>query len=101
MRAVVHDGYGPPDVLKMAEVGRPAAGDDDVLIRIRATTVNRTDCAFRGAESFASRLVTGLFRPKCRVLGTELSGEVEAVGAHVSEFRVGDDPARRLRRPTG
>ena len=64
---------------------------DEVLVRIHATTVNRSDCGLRSAEFFISRFFTGLLRPKQKILGTELAGEVEAVGAAVSEFKVGDD----------
>jgi NADPH:quinone reductase-like Zn-dependent oxidoreductase len=91
MRAVVHDEYGAPDVLRLAEVKRPVPEDDEVLVRIHATTVNRTDCGLRSAEPFITRLFTGLRRPKNRILGMELAGEVEAVGAAVTEFEVGDE----------
>jgi NADPH:quinone reductase-like Zn-dependent oxidoreductase len=90
MRAVVHDKYGPPDVLRLEDVQRPVPKDDEVLVKIHATTVNRTDTALRAAEPFASRFITGLRRPKRRILGSELSGEVEAVGAAVTEFEVGN-----------
>jgi NADPH:quinone reductase-like Zn-dependent oxidoreductase len=90
MRAVVHDSYGPPEVLRLEEVERPAPGDDEVLVRIHATTVNRTDCHMRKADPFFWRFFSGLRRPKQRVLGSEVAGEVEAVGAAVSEFAVGD-----------
>jgi NADPH:quinone reductase-like Zn-dependent oxidoreductase len=90
MRAVVYDRYGPPDVLRFEEVERPVPKDDEVLVRIHATTVNRTDCGLRSAEYFISRFVTGLLRPKRTILGSELAGEVEAVGAAVTEFEVGD-----------
>jgi NADPH:quinone reductase-like Zn-dependent oxidoreductase len=90
MRAVVHDRYGPPDVLRLEEVERPVPEEDQVLVKVHATTVNRTDCGLRSAEYFISRFVTGLRRPKRKILGMELAGEVEAVGAAVSEFEVGD-----------
>ena len=97
MRAVVFDRYGPPDVLRLEDVERPVPKDDEVLVKVHATTVNRLDCATREANrrsglalSFMSRLVFGLRRPKQRVLGTEFAGEVEAVGAAVREFAVGD-----------
>src|SRR5580693_10022883 len=90
MRAVVHDTYGPPDVLRLQEVRRPVPKDDEVLIRIHATTVNRSDTALRAAEPFASRFVTGLRRPKRKILGSELAGEVAAVGPAVTEFEVGN-----------
>src|SRR5580693_8068673 len=90
MRAVVHDTYGPPDVLRLQEVRRPVPKDDEVLIKIYATSVNRTDTALRAAEPFFSRFITGLRRPKRRILGSDLAGEVDAVGATVTEFSVGD-----------
>jgi NADPH:quinone reductase-like Zn-dependent oxidoreductase len=90
MRAVVHDKYGPPDVLRLEEVERPVPKDDEVIVRVRATTVTRTDTGLRSAEYFISRVVTGLLRPKHRISGMELAGEVEAVGSAVSEFEVGD-----------
>jgi NADPH:quinone reductase-like Zn-dependent oxidoreductase len=90
MKAVVYDRYGPPEVLRLAEVERPVPGDDEVLVRIHATTVNRTDAGLRSAELFISRLVTGLLRPKNKILGMELAGEVDAVGPAVTEFKVGD-----------
>ena len=90
MRAVVHDKYGAPDVLRLEEVERPVPRDDEVLVRIHATTVNRTDCGLRSAELFITRFFTGLRRPKRRILGMELAGEVEAVGAAVTQFEVGD-----------
>jgi NADPH:quinone reductase-like Zn-dependent oxidoreductase len=100
MRAVVYDRYGPPDVLRLADVERPVPKDDEVLVRIHATTVNRTDCAIRGGEDFVTRfgysiVTTGspfkaLRRPQQRILGSELAGEVAGVGAAVSQFAVGD-----------
>ena len=90
MRAVVYDRYGPPDVLRLEEVKRPDPKEDEVLVRIHATTVNRTDCGLRSAEYFISRFLTGLRRPKRKILGMELAGEVDAVGAAVTEFEVGD-----------
>ncbi|MEO8638372.1 MAG: NAD(P)-dependent alcohol dehydrogenase [Chloroflexota bacterium] len=90
MRAVVYDKYGPPEVLRLEEVERPVPEADEVLVRVRATTVNRTDTGLRSAEFFPSRFFTGLLRPKNKTLGMEFAGEVEAVGAAVTEFRVGD-----------
>ena len=90
MRAVVHDRYGPPDVLRLEDVERPSFGEDELLIRVRATTVNRTDCHRRAAKPFLWRFFSGLVRPRHRILGGEFAGEVEAVGAAVTEFAVGD-----------
>jgi len=91
MRAVIHDKYGAPEVLRLEEVDRPVPKDDEVLVKIHATTVTRTDCGLRSAELFVTRFFTGLRRPKRKILGMELAGEVEAVGAAVTEFEVGDD----------
>ena len=90
MRTVVHDRYGPPDVLRLAEVERPVPNQDEVLVRVRATTVTRTDCGLRAARPFFIRFFTGLLRPKEPILGMELAGEVDAVGAAVREFAMED-----------
>ena len=90
MRAVVHDRYGPPEVLRIEEVERPVPRDDEVLVKIHATTVTRTDTGLRSADLVISRFFTGLLRPRNKILGLELAGEVEAVGRAVTEFIVGD-----------
>jgi NADPH:quinone reductase-like Zn-dependent oxidoreductase len=90
MRAVVYDRYGPPDVLRLEDVPPPVPKDDEVLVKIRATTVTRTDTGLRSAEYFISRFFTGLLRPKQRILGMEFAGEVEAVGSAVTELALGD-----------
>jgi NADPH:quinone reductase-like Zn-dependent oxidoreductase len=97
MRAVVYDRYGPPDVLRLEDVERPVPKDDEVLVKIHAVAVTRADCATREANrrsglavTLISRSISGLRRPKQRILGSELAGEVEAVGAAVREFAVGD-----------
>lgn len=90
MRAVVFRKYGTPDVLHIEEIERPTPKKNEVLIKVHATTVNRTDCGLRGAEIFITRLFTGLLRPKQKILGMELAGEVVAIGAEVTAFKVGD-----------
>jgi NADPH:quinone reductase-like Zn-dependent oxidoreductase len=91
MRAVVHDRYGPPTVLRLEEVERPVPAEDEVLVRIHATTVNRTDCHIRKADPFLWRIFgAGLRRPKQRLSGSDLAGEVVEVGAAVNDFAVGD-----------
>jgi NADPH:quinone reductase-like Zn-dependent oxidoreductase len=97
MRAVVYDRYGPPEVLRLEDVERPVPKEDEVLVRIHATTVNRLDCATREANRrsglvamLLSRLISGVRRPRRRILGSEFAGEVQAAGAAVSEFAVGD-----------
>src|SRR5688572_11061320 len=79
VRAVVFDRYGPPDVLRLEERDRPVPADDQVLIRVRATSVTRTDVGLRSADIPISRFVTGLLRPKPanRVLGMEVAGTVD------------------------
>jgi NADPH:quinone reductase-like Zn-dependent oxidoreductase len=97
MKAAVYDRYGPPDVLRLDDVERPAPEEDEVLIKVHATTVNRLDVHTREANrgsglavSLLSRLVSGVRRPRQRILGSEFAGEVEAVGAAVTEFAPGD-----------
>jgi NADPH:quinone reductase-like Zn-dependent oxidoreductase len=90
MRAAVHTRYGPPEVVRVAEVAKPTAKDNDVLVKVHATTVNRTDCGLRAAKPFIYRFFVGLRRPRRTVLGNEFAGEVEAVGRGVTSFRVGD-----------
>lgn len=91
MRAVVNRRYGPPDVLALEEIERPTPDDDEVLVRVRATTVNRTDCGFRRPRPFFVRFFSGLVRPRRHVLGSEFAGKVEAVGGAVTQFEVGDE----------
>ena len=91
MRAVVHDRYGPPEVLRVTEVERPVPKEDEVLIRVQASTVNRTDTGLRGAAYPFTRIFTGIRRPKRPTAGLEFAGQVEEVGAAVTEFRVGDE----------
>jgi NADPH:quinone reductase-like Zn-dependent oxidoreductase len=90
VKAVVCDRYGPPDILHITDVPRPVPGPDEVRIKIRATTVNRSDCAYRAGTPPFARLFTGLRRPRHRILGSELSGEVDAVGPAVTGFGPGD-----------
>ena len=90
MRAVVTESYGPPEVQRLEEVERPVPGDDQILVRAHATTVNRTDCGFRAAKPWFVRFFTGWRRPKQRILGMEFAGEVEAVGSAVTGYAPGD-----------
>jgi NADPH:quinone reductase-like Zn-dependent oxidoreductase len=92
MRAVVHDRYGPPEVLRVAEVERSVPKEDEVLVRVHASTVTRGDAmGVRGVEYRFTRVFTGIRRPRRTNLGTEFAGRVEQVGAAVTEFRAGDD----------
>jgi NADPH:quinone reductase-like Zn-dependent oxidoreductase len=90
MKAAVHTQYGPPEVVQIKEQTKPVPKSDEVLIRVYATTVNRTDCGFRSAEYVISRFWSGLFKPNYQVLGCEFAGEVEAVGENVKKFKAGD-----------
>jgi NADPH:quinone reductase-like Zn-dependent oxidoreductase len=97
MKAVVYDRYGPPEVLRLEEVERPVPKVDEVLVKVNATTVNRLDVHTREANRrsgpgvmLLSRLVSGVRRPRQRILGSEFAGEVDEVGAAVTEFAVGD-----------
>jgi NADPH:quinone reductase-like Zn-dependent oxidoreductase len=97
MKAVVYDEYGPPEVQRLEEVDRPIPKEDEVLIRVHVSTVNRLDVHTREANrrgglavSLLSRMVSGIQRPRQRILGSEFAGEVESAGAAVKEFAVGD-----------
>ena len=90
MKAVVYDRYGPPDVLRVEDLPKPAPAADEILVRVRATGVTRSDAHLRAGEPFVSRFQSGLRRPKRKILGHELAGEVEAVGPAVTEFAAGD-----------
>jgi NADPH:quinone reductase and related Zn-dependent oxidoreductases len=90
MRAAVQTRYGPPEVVRIAEVEKPTTKDNEVLVKVHATTVNRTDCACRAAKPFFMRLFTGLVGPRSTVLGSEFAGVVEAVGSGVTSFQIGD-----------
>lgn len=90
MRAVVHDRYGPPEVLRLEDVAQPVPNADQVLVKVFATTVNRSDCGWRSGKPFISRFFTGVLRPKHKILGSEFAGEVAAIGSAVTRFTVGD-----------
>ena len=91
MKAVIYTKYGPPEVLQIKEVTKPTPKNGEVLIRVYATTVNRTDCGYRSAKYFVSRLFTGLKNPKRTISGTEFAGKVVDIGKNVGNFVVGDD----------
>lgn len=90
MRAMTCPVYGPPDVLELRDLPTPEPRPDDVLVRVRATTVTAADCAFRSGRPFVARLYAGLVRPRFPVLGGAFAGDVTAVGANVRRFAVGD-----------
>src|SRR4029450_12918836 len=92
MRAVVHDLYGPPDVLRVGDVELPVPDDDEVLVRVHASTVTRGDAmGGRSVDYRVARPFTGIRRPRRTHFGSEFAGVVEEAGADVTEFQVGED----------
>jgi NADPH:quinone reductase-like Zn-dependent oxidoreductase len=90
MKAIVCRRYGAPEELQMKEVEKPLPGEKEVLIRVRATSVNRTDCANLWAKPFIMRFSQGLFKPGNPIMGTEFAGDIEAIGKSVTTLKVGD-----------
>jgi NADPH:quinone reductase-like Zn-dependent oxidoreductase len=91
MKAIVQERYGPPDVLELREVDAPAAGDNEVLVRVQAAAVNALDWHYMRGDPFVARPSMGLRRPKVRIRGRDFAGRVEAVGEGVDRFRPGDE----------
>jgi NADPH:quinone reductase-like Zn-dependent oxidoreductase len=89
MKAAVHTEYGPPEVVRIQELPKPTPKDNEILVRVYAATVNRTDAGFRSAVYVISRLFSGLFKPKQQILGCEFAGVVAACGKSVKNFKVG------------
>jgi NADPH:quinone reductase-like Zn-dependent oxidoreductase len=90
MNAAYRTKYGPPKVLKIKELDKPSSGDNEILIRIHAATVNRSDCHILTGKPYMMRLFLGLFKPKHPTTGTDFSGEIEATGKNVTAFNNGD-----------
>ncbi len=90
MKAAIRSQYGPPEVISIREVKTPVPGDREILVRVHAATVNRTDCSILSGKPAVIQLFTGFSRPRSPSPGTDFAGAVEAVGQKVSAFRVGD-----------
>ena len=90
MKAIVYKRYGPPEVAQLMDVPKPIPKDNEVLVKVYSSTVNRTDAGFRSAEYFISRFWTGLFRPEHQILGCEFAGIIEETGELVTTFRKGE-----------
>lgn len=86
MKAAVCTRYGQPERVRIEQVEVPTPQDDQLLVRVRATTVNRTDCGYRAANPFVIRFFSGLRRPKMPIFGTEFAGDVVGVGKDVTRF---------------
>ena len=91
MKAIVYHNYGSPEVLKCEKLEKPTAGDDEVLIKVRAASVNPLDWHFMRGAPYIVRIQTGLSKPKNTRLGVDLAGQVEAVGRNVTQFQPGDE----------
>jgi NADPH:quinone reductase-like Zn-dependent oxidoreductase len=91
MKAIVYRNYGSPDVLKCEEIEKPTAGDDEVLIKVRAASVNPLDWHCMRGTPYLVRIMTGLRKPKITRLGVDVAGQVEAVGRNVTQFKPGDE----------
>jgi NADPH:quinone reductase-like Zn-dependent oxidoreductase len=91
MKAFVYERYGPPEILRLAEVDTPAANTDEVLVKVLAASVNAADWHLLRGKPLFSRATLGLLRPKHRILGVDIAGQVEAVGSGVTRFRPGDE----------
>jgi NADPH:quinone reductase-like Zn-dependent oxidoreductase len=90
MKAAVYYNYGPPEVVTIKDIETPIPKNNEILIKVHAGTVNRTDSGFRSAEYFISRFWTGVFKPNNPVLGNEFAGVIEKVGSNVTTFKIGD-----------
>lgn len=90
MKAAVHLKYGSPEVISIQELEIPTPKDNELLIKVYATTVNRTDCHILRGKPLFMRLFTGLFKPRLTVTGTDFAGQIEAIGKNVKDFKPGD-----------
>lgn len=90
MQAITYQEYGNSDVLEITEMAKPQPTDNEILVKIYASTVTPVDIAFLKGQPYIARLFTGLFKPKNQILGTELSGEIVAIGKNITQYKVGD-----------
>ena len=90
MKAAYYQEYGPPELIEFVQIDRPKVEDNQVLIKIKATTVNRTDCGIRSGAYLIMKMITGLKAPRKKIPGTDFSGVIEELGSSVSKFKVGD-----------
>lgn len=90
MKAAVRDIYGSAEVLKVRDVEKPTPGGNELLVKVYASTVNRTDCAILTGKPYIMRLFTGALKPKFNITGTDFAGQIEAVGKGVNKFRMND-----------
>jgi NADPH:quinone reductase-like Zn-dependent oxidoreductase len=90
MKASVYNKYGNSEVLEIREIEKPKPKTDEILVTVRATTVNRTDCAMLKAKPYIMRLFTGLTKPRNPILGTDFAGTIEEVGEEIKNYKIGD-----------
>jgi NADPH:quinone reductase-like Zn-dependent oxidoreductase len=91
MKAIGYYNYGSPDVLRCEEIEKPTAGDNEVLIKVRAASVNPLDWRLMKGRPYSGRLLFGLRKPKDTRVGRDVAGQVEAVGRNVTQFKPGDE----------
>ena len=101
MKAVVYEQYGAPDVLELREVDKPIPGDDEILVKIHAASIQQTDIRFRTGTPYMARILAGLFKPKNQVLGCDYSGVIEATGENITGFSIGNEVYGQLDKRTG
>lgn len=90
MKAIIHTQYGSPDVLKTIEMDKPIPRENEVLVKVHATSVTSAECMMRRGEPYWGRIILGLTKPRRKILGLELAGEIEAIGTGITQFKRGD-----------
>jgi NADPH:quinone reductase-like Zn-dependent oxidoreductase len=91
MKAIVYENYGSPDVLELREIEKPTPKEDEVLVKVHAASVNAMDYRFLTGTPYIARIMAGLLKPKHKILGLDVAGRVEAVGANFKQFQPGDE----------